>query len=119
MGTIADKLDNIESCKENIRVAIESKGVECSVTEPLKSYADKVKAIPQGSNITVDEVLDSTSTNPVQNKTVYEALNAKVPNSRKINNKALTDDIKLTADDVSAIGTSKKGVAGGVAELNS
>ena len=40
-----------------------------------------------------------------------------VPITRKINNKALSTDISLTAADVSAIPTSEKGVAGGVAEL--
>ena len=40
-----------------------------------------------------------------------------VPVTRKINNKALSVDITLTAADVSAIPTSDKGVAGGVAEL--
>lgn len=40
-----------------------------------------------------------------------------VPQGRKINNHALTSDITLTAADVSAIPTSDKGVAGGVAEL--
>ena len=41
-----------------------------------------------------------------------------VPTTRKINNKALSDDISLTATDVGAIPVSLKGVAYGVAELD-
>lgn len=42
-----------------------------------------------------------------------------VPKTRKVNNKALSADITLSAADVSAIPTSQKGAAGGVAELDS
>lgn len=41
-----------------------------------------------------------------------------VPQTRKINNHALTSDITLTASDVGAIPTSEKGANGGVAELD-
>lgn len=41
-----------------------------------------------------------------------------VPTSRKVNNKALTSDITLSASDVSAVPTSDLGVAGGVATLD-
>lgn len=71
------------------------------------------------SNVTVDSALSSTSTNPVQNKLINAALSGKVDTSRKVNGKALTSDITLTASDVSAIGTSAKGSANGVAELDS
>lgn len=43
---------------------------------------------------------------------------SRVPTSRKINNKALTADITLSAGDVSAIPTSEKGAASGVCPLN-
>lgn len=41
-----------------------------------------------------------------------------VPNTRKVNGKALSSDITLTASDVSAIPTSQKGTANGVASLD-
>lgn len=50
---------------------------------------------------------------------IKELLNGKVSTSRKINGKAMTADITLSAGDVSAIPASQKGTAGGVAELDS
>lgn len=41
-----------------------------------------------------------------------------VPTSRKVNNKALTDDISLNASDVGAVDTADVGVADGVASLD-
>ena len=46
-------------------------------------------------------------------------LNGYVPTGRKVNGKALTSDINLSAADVSAIPASQKGAANGVAELDS
>lgn len=68
--------------------------------------------------ITVDSTLSSSSTNPVQNKAVNTALGGKVPTTRKVNNKALSTDISLTAADVGAIPVAQKGAASGVAELD-
>lgn len=45
-------------------------------------------------------------------------LNGKVSTGRKINGKALSTDITLSAADVSAIPAAQKGAAGGVAELD-
>lgn len=45
-------------------------------------------------------------------------LDVLVPTSRKINNKALTSDITLSAADVNAVPTADLGVAGGVATLD-
>lgn len=56
-------------------------------------------------SITIDSILDSSSTNPVQNKVVKSALDGKVPTGRKINNKTLTSDISLSATDVGADAT--------------
>lgn len=87
-----------------------------SFTEALLS---KLNGIEAGANkIIVDSALSASSENPVQNKVVKSALDTKVPTSRKINGKALTADITLTASDVSAIPASEKGAAGGVAELD-
>ena len=49
---------------------------------------------------------------------VQTQLNAKVPTTRKINGKALSEDINLSATDVSAIPSSSKGAKSGVAELD-
>lgn len=53
---------------------------------------------------------------------LWEALKGKlsgyVPTGRKVNGKALTSDITLSATDVSAIPASQKGTANGVAELD-
>lgn len=68
--------------------------------------------------ITVDASLSSSSVNPVQNKAVNAALGGKVPTTRKVNNKALSADISLTAADVAAIPAAQKGAASGVAELD-
>lgn len=57
----------------------------------------------------VDSAMSSTSTNPVQNQVVNTALSGKVSTSRKINGKALTADVTLSASDVGAdaIGTAE------------
>lgn len=79
---------------------------------------EKLNGVATGANKTiVDNALSSTSTNPVQNKVVNSALGGKVPTSRKVNGKALTSDITLSANDVKAIPVSQKGVANGVASL--
>lgn len=69
-------------------------------------------------NTIVDSTLSSSSTNPVQNRIVNTALAEKVPITRTINNKALSGNITLSAVDVSAIPTTQKGAASGVAELD-
>ena len=51
---------------------------------------------------TVDSSLSATSTNPVQNKVVNSALDAKVPITRTVNGKALTSNITLSASDIGA-----------------
>lgn len=81
---------------------------------------EKLNGIAAGANKTViDSELSATSTNPVQNKVINTALSGKVPTSRTINGKALSTNITLSASDVSAIPSTSKGVASGVAELDS
>ena len=67
---------------------------------------------------TIDSAMSSTSTNAVQNKVVNTALEGKVPTTRTVNGKVLSSDITLSASDVSAIASSLKGAANGVAELD-
>lgn len=45
MGTTAEKLQAIKSSKENIRLAINEKGVTLDTSAPLSSYADSIKQI--------------------------------------------------------------------------
>ena len=69
-------------------------------TTELKNKLDGIAA--GATKVTVDSSLSSSSTNPVQNKVVNSALSGKVPTSRTINGKALTDNITLSASDVGA-----------------
>ena len=72
---------------------------------------EKLAAIEDGANKTVvDAALSATSTNPVQNKVVNTKftsiqadIDSRVPNSRTVNGKSLTDDIILSASDVGAL----------------
>ena len=50
---------------------------------------------------------------------VHPSDTSRVPTTRTVNGKALSSNITLAASDVSAIATSAKGAAGGVAELDS
>lgn len=66
---------------------------------------EKLAGIEVGANkfsITIDDILSTTSTNPVQNKVIKEALDTKASTSLKINNHALTDSFNLTAEEVGA-----------------
>lgn len=45
MGSLTDKLNAIKYTKEEIRTAIESNGVPCSVDEPFSAYPDKILSI--------------------------------------------------------------------------
>lgn len=87
-----------------------------SFTDALKTKLDGIAA---GANKTiVDSAMSATSTNPVQNKVVKAELDGKVPTTRKVNGKALSSDITLSAGDVSAIAANAKGAANGVASLD-
>lgn len=54
------------------------------------------------TDYTVDNSLNSNSTNPVQNKVVKSALDGKVPTTRTVNGKPLDANITLNASDVGA-----------------
>lgn len=87
--------------------------------DDIDAVETKLSTIEEGANKTVvDSALSSTSVNPVQNKVVKTELDKKVPTTRKINNKALSADITLNADDVGAIPATEKGANNGVAELD-
>ena len=95
---VTDALDAAISSKA-------SKDVATTSAAGLMSSAmvTKLNSIEDGANKTVvDTALSSSSTNPVQNKVVNSALSGKVPTTRKVNGKALSADITLSASDVSA-----------------
>lgn len=78
---------------------ISGKGL--STNDYTTAEKNKLAGIATGANKTiVDSELSSDSTNPVQNKVVNSALSGKVPTTRKVNNKALSADITLSASDV-------------------
>jgi len=60
-----------------------------------------------------------TSTKYAREDHVHPSDTSRVPTSRKVNNKALSADITLSASDVSAVATSAVGAASGVASLDS
>lgn len=62
--------------------------------------------------------LDLTGLTQFKNKLQEWANGAFVPVTRKVNGKALSADVTLTADDVNAIPASQKGAASGVASLD-
>ena len=63
--------------------------------------------------------LDLTGLQTFKEKIQEWAQGKFIPNNRKINNKPLTADIILSAEDVGAISSDMKGTASGVAELDS
>lgn len=92
-----DDLINLKVDKED------GKGLsEQNFTLEEKQKLAGIEANANKFSITIDSILDSSSTNPVQNKVVKSALDGKVSTGRKINNKTLTSDISLSATDVGA-----------------
>lgn len=86
-------------------------GKGLSTNDYTTTEKDKLAAIEDGANKTiVDTALSSTSTNPVQNKVINTKINSmksdidsKVPSTRTINGKALSENITLSASDVGAL----------------
>ena len=84
--------------QDEVASSYETKADAIAKLEEAKEYTDANK-------ITVDSVLNSNSTNPVQNKVVNTALSDKVPNTRTVNNYELSSDITLTATDIGGFST--------------
>ena len=86
-------------------------GKSLSTEDYTTEEKNKLSGIESGANkTTVDSSLSSTSTNPVQNKvintkftSVQSNIDSKVPNTRTVNDKALSTNITLTASDVHAL----------------
>lgn len=118
-----DDLGHVKAATDVVKADITSLGIPAQDTTysavgttgnpGLMTAADKVKlnGISDGANkTTVDTALSSTSTNPVQNKvintkltTMQSDIDSKVPSNRTINNKELSDNITLSAEDVGAL----------------
>lgn len=120
--TVADAVMMSDSDSETSTVAnvLNNKvdkvaGKQLSTNDYTTAEKNKLEEL---QNTTIDSVLSSTSINPVQNKVIHSALEGKVPITRTINSKALSGNITLSAVDVSAIPTTQKGAASGVAELD-
>ena len=71
-----------------------------SFTTELLAKLDGIEA--QANKTIVDSTLSATSTNPVENKAVKAALDAKVNKTTTINGKALSGNISLTPSDIGA-----------------
>ena len=86
-------------------------GKGLSTNDYTTTEKDKLAGIENGANKTVvDTALNSTSTNPVQNKvintkinSIQSDINSKVPSTRTVNGKALSANITLSASDVGAL----------------
>lgn len=120
--TVADAVMMSDSDSETSTVAnvLNNKvdkvaGKQLSTNDYTTAEKNKLEEL---QNTTIDSVLSSTSINPVQNKVLHSALEGKVPITRTINSKVLSSNITLSAVDVSAIPTTQKGAASGVAELD-
>ena len=88
----------------------------------IKQYVDaKITALLGSSTPETLDTLEEIATWITNHEEVAEALNqaitSKVPNTRKVNGKALSADITLAAEDVGAIPATQKGAASGVASL--
>ena len=108
IGVLEGKIDIGENQKlqdllDNKVDKVNGKGLsEANFTQTEK---EKLAGIEVGANkfsISVDNVLDSNSTNPVQNKVIKEALDKKASISLTINGHNLTSSFNLTATEINA-----------------
>lgn len=60
MGTIADKLNYLNTTKANIKNAIIEKGVEVSDSDTFRDYATKIADISSGSGPSEITILQNT-----------------------------------------------------------
>ena len=72
------------------------------IKNKIKEHSDIQASDTVSGHVKVDTGLSDTSTNPVQNKAVKNALDGKVPITRTVNGKALSSNISLSASDVGA-----------------
>ena len=67
------------------------------IKNKIKEHSDIQASDTVSGHVKVDTGLSDTSTNPVQNKAVKNALDSKVPITRTVNGKALSSNISLLA----------------------
>ena len=105
-------VNNVEGLDEKLDTKVDKvNGKGLSTNDYTTTEKDKLAAIENGANKTViDTALNSTSTNPVQNKvintkinSIQSDINSKVPSTRTVNGKALSANITLSAADVGAL----------------
>lgn len=139
-----NKLANIASGAEvnqnafsNVKVGSTTIAADGKTDTLTLVAGDNITLTPDATNdkVTItatDTTYTPASASPVMNGTaavgtsvkyaredhVHPSDTSRVPTTRKINNKALSADITLSASDVSAIPTSAKGTANGVCPLN-
>ena len=105
-------VNNVEGLDEKLDTKVDKvNGKGLSTNDYTTTEKEKLAAIENGANKTVvDTALNSTSTNPVQNKvintkinSIQSDINSKVPSTRTVNGKALSANITLSAADVGAL----------------
>ena len=89
-----------------------------SLSGDLTLSAADVSAIPTSEKNAANGIAGLNSSGKLMQMPTASDVGA-VPTTRKINNKALSGDLTLSAADVSAIPTSEKNTANGIAGLNS
>lgn len=94
-GLLSVDFSNVPT--ENTTYELSGSGNTVTLTGSDGSTTSHTITVP---SITVDTELNSTSTNPIQNSSVYNALLNKVDTTRKVNGKTLDKDITLTAGDL-------------------
>ena len=104
IGVLEGKINTTIPSQLNNKVDKEDgKGLsEANFTQAEKEKLAGIEAGANNFSITIDNILSTTSTNPVQNKVIKEALDTKASTSLKINNHALTNSFNLTAEEVGA-----------------
>ena len=105
-------VNNVEGLDEKLDTKVDKvNGKGLSTNDYTTTEKEKLAGIENGANKTVvDTALNSTSTNPVQNKvintkinSIQSDINSKVPSTRTVNGKALSANITLSASDVGAL----------------
>lgn len=100
--------DSLQSSINTLNTKVATAATQSAMGMMSATDKTKLDGIATGANkITVDSVLSSSSTNPVQNKAINTALAAK----------ATTDSVKTVSDALSAF-KNTKGAASGLAPLN-
>ena len=98
-------------------------GAKFTDTTYEAATASTLGLVKSGGDVTVNEdgtmsVNDDSHNHTIDNVDgLQDALDGKVPASRKVNGKALSADVTLAAADVGAIPATQKGAASGVASL--